>query len=300
MQSTIRALAGGALLFLAGPAGAQNLLTNPGFATDLSGWSTNGLNAVWQAVDATGQSNSGSASVTVSAPGESMGISQCVPVTAGQQYDFGARVEVPAGQNGQNGEPVFGNMTIVWASGAGCTGSRVGNELETPSIQTDFFFGTSMSQTAPAGAASATVLLIVQDPPGLGSATAYFDDAYFQPSGGCTPEATNLCMNSGRFKVSASFSVDGATGPGQAQAVSLTDDTGFLWFFAATNVEVVVKVLNGCGLGGHYWVFAGGLTNVNVVMTVTDTLKNVSKSYTNPSDTPFQPLQDTAAFSTCP
>jgi hypothetical protein len=29
-------------------------------------------------------------------------------------------------------------------------------------------------------------------------------------------------------------------------------------------------MIDGCGLNGHYWVFAGGLTNVKVVLTVTD------------------------------
>ena len=62
----------------------------------------------------------------------------------------------------------------------------------------------------------------------------------------------------------------------------------------------MVKILNGCGTGGHYWVFAGGLTNVNVVITVTDTQTNTTKTYTNPANTVFNPIQDTGAFATCP
>jgi hypothetical protein len=87
---------------------------------------------------------------------------------------------------------------------------------------------------------------------------------------------------------------------GSAQTVSLTDDTGYLWFFAPSNVESVVKVLNGCGVNGHYWVFAGGLTNVNVHLTVTDMKTNKSVTYTNPQNTEFKPVQDTSAFATCP
>ena len=63
---------------------------------------------------------------------------------------------------------------------------------------------------------------------------------------------------------------------------------------------MVVKVLNGCGLNQRYWVFAGGLTNVKVTLTVTDMSNNTVKVYTNPINTPFQPIQDTAAFATCP
>ena len=115
--------------------------------------------------------------------------------------------------------------------------------------------------------------------------------------GGCP--ADTLCLDQGRFQVKATFDAGGGNS-GQAHVVSLTDDTGYLWFFKSSNVEAVVKVLNGCGLGGHYWVFAGGLTNVNVVMTVTDTQTGAMQTYINPPNTTFQPIQDTNAFDTCP
>jgi hypothetical protein len=77
------------------------------------------------------------------------------------------------------------------------------------------------------------------------------------------------------------------------QAVPLTADTGYFWFFAPSNVEMVVKVLNGCALNQSYWVFAGGLTDVDVVWTVTDTNFGVVKTYVNPPGTRFAPVQDT-------
>jgi hypothetical protein len=98
--------------------------------------------------------------------------------------------------------------------------------------------------------------------------------------------------------VTASFDADGGNS-GAAHAIQLTPDTGYLWFFGSSNVEAVVKVLDGCGLGGHYWVFAGGLTDVSVVLTVTDTQTGQSKTYTNPQGKAFQPIQDTSAFATC-
>ncbi|HSK80733.1 MAG TPA: trypsin-like peptidase domain-containing protein [Thermoanaerobaculia bacterium] len=117
-------------------------------------------------------------------------------------------------------------------------------------------------------------------------------------SPGCTPGATTLCLANGRFKVEATY--DTGAAQGQAQTVKLTDETGYLWFFNESNVETVVKVLNGCGLNSRFWVFAGGLTNVQVRLTVTDTAKGTSKTYTNPPGTPFQPIQDTDALATCP
>jgi hypothetical protein len=119
------------------------------------------------------------------------------------------------------------------------------------------------------------------------------------PPPGCTPSPTVLCLNGGRFKVEATFQPSGGA-VGAAQVVQLTPDTGYLWFFAASNVEAVVKVLDGCPLNNRYWVFAGGLTNVRVVLRVTDTSDGSFKEYVNPQGAKYQPIQDTAAFATCP
>ena len=120
------------------------------------------------------------------------------------------------------------------------------------------------------------------------------------PPNGCLPDATTLCLNGGRFRVQAQWQTGaGNTGPGQA--VPMSADTGNFWFFAAANVELVVKVLNGCALPNpSYWVFASGLTNVGVDLTVTDTKTGTARTYHNPLNQPFAAIQDTEAFSTCP
>lgn len=125
--------------------------------------------------------------------------------------------------------------------------------------------------------------------------------AKFTPvaTGSCTESSTTLCLNNGQFQVRATFRTpDGQTG--NAQVFRLTSDTGFFWFFSPSNLEVTVKVLNGCGFNDRYWFFAGGLTNVRTVITVTDTETGATKTYINPQNTAFQPIQDTSAFATCP
>ena len=119
---------------------------------------------------------------------------------------------------------------------------------------------------------------------------------------GSIPEGvagSSLLLHDDRFKIDVSWqTADGSTGSGTPVAV--TGDTGYFWFFTSGNVEMVIKVLSGCGLNGNYWVFAGGLTNVETTITVTDTQTGAKKIYTNPQGKAFQPIQDTAAFSTCP
>jgi streptogramin lyase len=116
----------------------------------------------------------------------------------------------------------------------------------------------------------------------------------------CTSDATTLCLNSGRFQVRADWQATSQGTSGHGSAVSLTTDTGTFWFFDENSVEVIVKVLDGCGLNGHVWVFAAGLTNVGVTLTVTDTQTTESKTYSSSDGVAFQPIQDTSAFATCP
>ena len=119
-------------------------------------------------------------------------------------------------------------------------------------------------------------------------------------AGDCLPGPTALCLNDGRFRVEVEWeTAQGQSGPGRGE--ELTSDTGYFWFFDQDNVEIVLKVLNACGSSfDSYWVFAAGLTDVAVDVTVTDTESGAVKLYRSPLRTPFQPIQDTAAFETCP
>ncbi|MCG8460297.1 MAG: spondin domain-containing protein [Holophagales bacterium] len=108
-----------------------------------------------------------------------------------------------------------------------------------------------------------------------------------------------LLLQGGRFTVTAEWENRDGT-RGVAMPEPLTADTGYFWFFDANNVEAVIKVLDACAINGHFWVFAGGLTDVEVELVVTDTLTDTTRTYTNDLDNPFQPIQETSAFATCP
>lgn len=116
----------------------------------------------------------------------------------------------------------------------------------------------------------------------------------------CTTDTHHLCLQGNRFEVSADFlTAQGATGP--VNLVRISADTGYAYFTNPNNVELIVKVLKACnGSAPRFWVFAGGLTNVRIDMTVVDTNNGQERTYTNPQSTPFEPIQDTGAFATCP
>jgi hypothetical protein len=112
----------------------------------------------------------------------------------------------------------------------------------------------------------------------------------------CTPNATTYCANNSRFQVRVIFSAPslGITNA-PAQAISLTDDTGYFWFFSSNNVEIVIKVVDGRAFNGFFWVFEGALTDVEYTITVTDTQTGAVRSYHN-SAGHIGSFADTAAF----
>jgi hypothetical protein len=114
----------------------------------------------------------------------------------------------------------------------------------------------------------------------------------------CAAGDARLCLASHRFAVSTEYVLpDGTSGPGHT--IVLTADTGAFWFFSGANLEILLKVLDGCAVDGHFWVFAAGLTNAQVVTTVTDTRTGAAKRYVSHQGVAFAPIQDTQAFA-CP
>lgn len=108
-----------------------------------------------------------------------------------------------------------------------------------------------------------------------------------------------LALHQGRFNVTADWNAPGF-GQGRAQGVELTDESGYFTFASAGNVELVLKVLNGCPLNQRFWVFLAGLTDIGVTVQVEDTTTGQRKTYTHPPGRAFQPVLDTDALATCP
>jgi hypothetical protein len=83
-----------------------------------------------------------------------------------------------------------------------------------------------------------------------------------------TARNTTLSLVDGRFAVTLARPAPVPGSPGFA--VSLTDESGYFWFFDATNVEVTVKILDGRPVNGHYWVFVASMTNLPFTLRIQD------------------------------
>jgi hypothetical protein len=112
--------------------------------------------------------------------------------------------------------------------------------------------------------------------------------------GPCSPTKTSLCLRFSRFQVDVAWFLPGGLS-GQGQAVPLTDDTGLFWFFDNSNLELMVKVLDGRAVNGHFWVYYGALSDVEYRITVTDRVTGVQEVYVNPAGR-LASAADVAAF----
>jgi predicted esterase len=118
-------------------------------------------------------------------------------------------------------------------------------------------------------------------------------------SGSCVPGPAVLCLGGGRFQVKVAWKdFQGHTGEGSVVPGS-SDGSGLFWFFAPDNWEMLVKVLDGCGLNGHHWVFAAATTTVEYTLEVTDTRTGQVAVWTNPLGRSSPAVTDTGALDGC-
>jgi hypothetical protein len=87
-----------------------------------------------------------------------------------------------------------------------------------------------------------------------------------------------------RFRVDATFT-DFAGHSGVAKIFHTTSQTGQFWFFSPSNIELLVKIIDGRATNNAFWVFHGAASNVQYTVTVTDTVDDVQKVYSNPLGT---------------
>ena len=121
----------------------------------------------------------------------------------------------------------------------------------------------------------------------------------FPVAAGCSATDTSLCL-ADRFSARVEWRTeDDATGVGSVVPCG-SADTGLFWFFNEANVELTVKVLDGCGVNGHHWVFVASGSTVEYEITVTDTLHDETRTYGNELGETHSLIANTNAFTTRP
>ena len=120
------------------------------------------------------------------------------------------------------------------------------------------------------------------------------------PDHDCAEGPTRSCMQKGRFLVEARVSWVDAAGtpvndaPARVEDVGLGDTSSLFHFFDRSNPELLVKVLDGCGVNGKYWVFGSAATDLDYSVLVTDNATGVTLPYRRNGANPL--INDAEAF----
>lgn len=98
----------------------------------------------------------------------------------------------------------------------------------------------------------------------------------------CKPDPTTLCLLGGRFEVRTRFSHPGIKKvDGKTLKTENGSSIGAFWVFDKESLDLVVKMVDGRPVNGHYWFFYAGLTHLEYTITVRDTVTGRKKAYQN-------------------
>lgn len=117
------------------------------------------------------------------------------------------------------------------------------------------------------------------------------------PAGSCAADAETLCLQDSRFSVALDWwTGDGRSGTGKVVHEG-TNDSGLFYFFPpGDNWEFLIKVLNGCGVNDHVWVYGASATTLGYSIRVTDTVTGRTKQYRNEPGKRASAITDDKAF----
>ena len=113
---------------------------------------------------------------------------------------------------------------------------------------------------------------------------------------GCVGAGTSLCLADSRFEVTVDWSTAGG-GEGPASAVpGGTNNSGLFYFFDPDNWEMLIKVLDGCAINGHHWVYSAAATDLGLDIAVTDTATGSTWTYAKAPGPPAPAITESEAF----
>ena len=88
---------------------------------------------------------------------------------------------------------------------------------------------------------------------------------------------------------------DGGRGPATTVPGG-TNNSGLFYFFGPDNWEILIKVLDGCAINGHHWVYAASATDLGMDITVTDTVTGSTWTYEKEPGDPAPAITESEAF----
>jgi subtilisin family serine protease len=131
------------------------------------------------------------------------------------------------------------------------------------------------------------------------AALTRLDEIVAEEGTGCVASPARLCLLGNRFAVEVTWT-DYAGRDGAGIVHPLSDESGLFWFFAPGNLELLVKMVDGCSFNGQYWVYAAATTDVEYHLTVTEVATGAVRRFDNTLGTASPAFTSTDAFACAP
>ncbi len=138
-----------------------------------------------------------------------------------------------------------------------------------------------------ANALSSTARFTLADPRSTGELTD------------CEPSGSAAVL-SGGYEVRMCFEMPSGARVDASNYHLESTASGLLYFFDRDNVEVLVKVLDGCAINGHRWVFAAPVTDLAFNLEITEQATGRTFNHRNPRGMTASTAGDSAAFPCAP
>lgn len=115
-------------------------------------------------------------------------------------------------------------------------------------------------------------------------------------TGGCVESSTVMCLQDRRYEATLEWTKsDGEVGSAKV-ARPRTRDSGLFFFFSYNNWEVLLKVLDGCTVNEHHWVYAASATDLGLKLVVRDTVSGQERIWTKDPGSPARAITASGAF----
>lgn len=115
----------------------------------------------------------------------------------------------------------------------------------------------------------------------------------------CERSPHALCLHDGRYRVTLDWFASGGSVAAARASDAGTAEAGVFYFFGPSNWEVLVKVLDGCGVNGHHWVSVASTTDLGFDLEVRDVRAGAEWRYTKESGEPAAFSDQTAFGEVC-
>ena len=118
-----------------------------------------------------------------------------------------------------------------------------------------------------------------------------------EPAGTCVADDETRCLRDSRFTVEMDWwTGEDRGGPGKVVREGTNGSALFHFFEPGDNWEVLIKVLDGCSVNEHVWVYGASATTLGYAIRVTDTVTGVVREYMNEDGRRADAIADSEAF----